>query len=175
MPGGRRSTRCLPPRFPRRFCLRVLARGTRVTSCALQQLQVPALDTSADLVGADAAAAHLPLPLAELAAARTMIDYLKHKVGIKRVHKGGTACDVAVQPGGRQLDIRQRAWPACVGLPAFTLHPAHTTPIPHPLLIGQVVNLDRGLSMAQRAEAAAFTALVEARLQVCEAGEAPSS
>ncbi|PRW33295.1 metaxin 1 [Chlorella sorokiniana] len=69
--------------------------------------QVPALDTSADLVGADAAAAHLPLPLAELAAARTMIDYLKHKV----------------------------------------------------------VNLDRGLSTAQRAEAAAFTALVEARLQ----------
>ena len=42
--------------------------------------QVPALDTSADLVGADAAAAHLPLPLAELAAARTMMDYLKHKV-----------------------------------------------------------------------------------------------
>jgi len=43
-------------------------------------LKVPALDTSADLVGADAASAHLPLPLAELAAARTMIDYLKHKV-----------------------------------------------------------------------------------------------
>lgn len=83
---GRPFTPCLPPGFPRRFCLRLLARGPRVTSCALQQLQVPALDTSADLVGADAAAAHLPLPLAELAAARTMIDYLKHKVGIKRGH-----------------------------------------------------------------------------------------
>lgn len=31
---------------------------------------------------------------------------------------------------------------------------------------GQVVNMDRGLTAAQRAEAAAFTALLEARLQV---------
>lgn len=55
--------------------------GRRLTHLPTSTFQVPALDTSADLVGADAAAAHLPLPLAELAAARTMIDYLKHKVG----------------------------------------------------------------------------------------------
>ncbi|PSC73709.1 metaxin-1 isoform X2 [Micractinium conductrix] len=82
--------------------------------------QLPALDTSADLVGAHAAVSgSAPPPLAEFAAARQLIDYLKRKV----------------------------------------------------------VDLDRGLTASQRAEAAAYAALVEAKLQPalvfttwCEAG-----
>ena len=51
-----------------------------ITPSASPTGQVPALDTSADLVGTDASAASAP-PLAEFGAARTMVEYLKAKVG----------------------------------------------------------------------------------------------
>ena len=48
--------------------------------------QLPALDTSADLVGAHAAVSgSAPPPLAEFAAARQLIDYLKRKVRVALV------------------------------------------------------------------------------------------
>ncbi|KAL4440053.1 hypothetical protein ABPG75_003054 [Micractinium tetrahymenae] len=81
--------------------------------------QLPVLDAGADLVAPDSGAAAAPGPLAEFAAARVMIDYLKQKC----------------------------------------------------------VDLDRGLTASQRAEAAAYAALLEGKLQPallygawCEAG-----
>jgi hypothetical protein len=49
--------------------------------------QVPALDTSADLVGTDGATA-AAAPLGEWAAARAMVDYLRSKVDA-RERRGG--------------------------------------------------------------------------------------
>lgn len=132
--------------------------------------QVPALDTSADLVGGDAAAsAHLPPPLAELAAARTLIDYLKHKVGASAIGSAAAAePGTAAAPSRRPLLGRAACCAAPLAAaarpPPPRCQPSQSPAWPRPAP-GQVVNLDRGLTPAQRAEAAAFGSLVEARLQ----------
>lgn len=80
------ATACRPGAPHLQAYLRLAKVRFAVQECAAPSAsptgQLPALDTAADLVGGDAAAAaHLAPPLAEWAAARTMVEYLRHKVG----------------------------------------------------------------------------------------------
>ena len=115
----------MPPCTPQAY-LRLAKVSFAVQECGAPSAcptgQVPALDTSTDLVGAEpAAAAATAAPLGEFLAARLIVDYLKQKVRQAQWQgqgqgQGQDACSTAPPPSSPAASLPPPPLPlACTG------------------------------------------------------------